>query len=94
MTYIEIRNKKDREKFIKKLITLGGKIAHGENIDEIINLRYPIYIDFETNEINCIKNTTCAAAAVCNKNNFISLNDAIKKMKSKHLGGKYENIAK
>ena len=87
--FIDIRNKKEREEFINKVLSIDGikfKYKSEKKVElkkeEIINSKFPIILDLENQEIDFLKNTTCAAAAIMNKTLFITPKEAINKSRN------------
>ena len=86
--FVDIRNHNDREQFINEVLNIDYirlKSSSSNSFElakeEIINSIFPISINLENLEVDYIKNTTCAAAAVTNKSIFISPEEAIKSIK-------------
>ncbi len=84
--FVHIGDKDARRKFVDtllefdKIVLISDKNKE-EAKEEIINSRYPISINFDTLEVDYIKNTTCAAAACMNKSNFTTPEEALKMLK-------------
>lgn len=81
--FIDIRNSNDRNQFINDILNIGY-IKLKSNIsskEDIINSIFPISINLEKLEVDYIKNTTCAAAAITNKSIFITPEEALKRIK-------------
>ena len=88
--FIDIRKKKERGEFINKVLSIDGIIFKDNNKKEfelkkeiMINSKFPILLNLEPLEIDFIKNTTCAAAAIMNKSLFITPTEALKKIEIK-----------
>lgn len=81
--FIDIRNSNDRNQFINDILNIGY-IKLKSNIsskEDVINSIFPISINLEKLEVDYIKNTTCAAAAITNKSIFITPEEALKRIK-------------
>lgn len=81
--FVDIRNYNDRKQFINDILNIGY-IKLKSNIsskEDIINSIFPISINLEKLEVDYIKNTTCAAAAITNKSIFITPEEALKRIK-------------
>ena len=86
--FVHVVNKDEREMFINSLLELEGvKINNDKNFsltkEEIINSIFPISIDLDKLEIDCLKNITCAAAAMSNKSYIKTPEEAIEMIKEK-----------
>ena len=81
--FVDIRNYSDRKQFINDILN-NNYIKLKSNIsskEDIINSIFPISINLEKLEVDYIKNTTCAAAAITNKSIFITPEEALKRIK-------------
>ncbi len=86
--YIDIRNRAEREEFINKILDNEFMQLQNYNFESfeeakesIINLIFPISIDLEKWIVDCIKNTTCAAAAITDKSRFLTPEEALERIK-------------
>ena len=88
--FIDIREREKREKFVNEILEFEGMLLINNNADSfdlakeaVIKSIFPISIDFKKLELDFLKNTTTAAAAITNKSIFITPEEALKKVESR-----------
>ena len=88
--FIDIREREKREKFVNEILEFEGMSLINNNADSfelakeaVIKSIFPISIDFKKLELDFLKNTTTAAAAITNKSIFITPEEALKKVESR-----------
>ena len=88
--FIDIREREKREKFVNEILEFEGMSLINNNADSfelakeaVIKSNFPISIDFKKLELDFLKNTTTAAAAITNKSIFITPEEALKKVESR-----------
>jgi len=88
--FIDIREREKREKFVNEILEFEGMSLINNNADSfelakeaVIKSIFPISIDFKKLELDFLKNTTTAAAAITNKSIFITPEEALEKVENR-----------